>query len=122
MSIHINKKRLLIPIALALVSVGAWWQTSRSVTPRESTWDDVTEEAKSGGYRLISGNELEQLYEKRSGKTLLVDTRQEWEFAAGHIKTAVNFPIEPVRWSAWWKKADLAPILGPDKDRVVIFY
>ena len=55
----------------------------------------MTEEAKSGGYQLISTNELKELYEKNVEKILLVDTRQDWEFAAGHIKAAVNFPIEP---------------------------
>ena len=70
----------------------------------------------------MSTDELKQLYEKDLQRILLVDTRQEWEFAAGHIKGAVNFPIEPTWWSRWWKKADLAATLGPDKDRLIVFY
>jgi rhodanese-related sulfurtransferase len=52
----------------------------------------------------------------------LVDTRQEWEFAMGHIKGAANFPMEPTAWSRWWKKGELAETLGPDKNRFIVFY
>ena len=60
----------------------------------------------------MSTNELKELYEKNLEKILLVDTRQDWEFAAGHIKAAVNFPIEPTWWSRWRKKADLLRCSG----------
>jgi 3-mercaptopyruvate sulfurtransferase SseA len=40
----------------------------------------------------------------------------------GHIKGAVNFPMEPTAWSRWWKKSELAAELGPDKDRFIVFY
>jgi hypothetical protein len=34
----------------------------------------------------------------------------------------VNFPLEPTRWSEWRAKGKLARLLGPDKDRTIVFY
>jgi rhodanese-related sulfurtransferase len=53
---------------------------------------------------------------------LLVDTRQEWEYRSGHIRGATNFPIEPTWWSRWRKAGALEAVLGPDKDRLIVFY
>jgi rhodanese-related sulfurtransferase len=53
---------------------------------------------------------------------LLVDTRQEWEYRSGHIKGALNFPIEPTWLSRWRNKGALAKFLGPDKNRFIVFY
>ena len=54
--------------------------------PRKATWDDVLAEAKSGGYRIITTEELGAKYSKNPDELLLVDTRQEWEYRTGHIK------------------------------------
>ena len=117
-----NWKRIWLPLLAVTVTAGALWFTNDAVTPREPTWDDVVAEATDGGYRLINTDELRQRYEKDSQSILLVDTRQEWEFAMGHIVGAVNFPMEPTAWSRWWKKGELAAALGPDKDRFIVFY
>jgi hypothetical protein len=122
MAIEVNWKRLWLPLLAITVTVGVLWFTNTAVTPKESTWDDVVVEAKEGGYRIIDTDELRQRYETDSQGILLVDTRQEWEFAMGHITGAVNFPMEPTRWSRWWKKGDLAAALGPDKNRFIVFY
>jgi rhodanese-related sulfurtransferase len=53
---------------------------------------------------------------------LLVDTRQDWEYRTGHIKNAVNFPIEPSAWGRWRAESPLAKFLGSDKDRIIVFY
>ena len=122
MAIEVNWKKLWLPLLATAITVGTLWFTNRAVTPREPTWDDVVGEAKDGGYRLINTDELRQRYEKDPRSILLVDTRQEWEFAMGHIQGAVNLPTEPTRWSIWWKKGDLAAALGPDKNRFIVFY
>ncbi|AFM24778.1 putative sulfurtransferase [Desulfomonile tiedjei DSM 6799] len=122
MAIEVNWKRLWLPFLAIMVTVGVLWFTNRAVTPKESTWDDVVAEAGEGGYRLINTDELKQKYETDSRNILLVDTRQDWEFAMGHIKGAVNFPMEPTAWSRWQKKGKLAEALGPDKNRLIIFY
>jgi predicted sulfurtransferase len=99
-----------------------WWAASSPVFPKEPTWDDVLSEAHSGGYRAITTEELQELYLKAPEKLLLVDTRQEWEYGTGHIKGAVNFPMEPTWWARWQKADALERLLGPDKNRMIVFY
>jgi rhodanese-related sulfurtransferase len=52
----------------------------------------------------------------------MVDTRQEWEYRTGHIKGALNFPMEPTGWARWRKKGALSKFLGPDKNQLIVFY
>ncbi len=122
MAIEAIGKRLWLPLLAITITVGVLWFTNGAVTPREPTWDDVVAEATNGGYRLINTDELRQRYERDTRSILLVDTRQEWEFAMGHIAGAINFPMEPTAWSRWWKKGELAAALGPVKDRFIVFY
>lgn len=117
-----NKKMTFIALVAVLLTVGALWLTNRAVTPKQATWDDVLAEGKNGGYRIITTEELSERYQKDSNGLLLVDTRQEWEYRTGHLKGAVNFPMEPTAWSRWRKASALESFLGPDKDRPVIFY
>jgi hypothetical protein len=117
-----NKKTTFIAIAAVLLTAGALWFTSRAVTPKQATWDDVLAEGKAGGYKIITTQELSERYQKDANSLLLVDTRQEWEYRTGHLKGAVNFPMEPTAWSRWRKASALESFLGPDKDRTVIFY
>ena len=84
--------------------------------------DDVVAEAEIGGYRLISTEDLWKRYRENRDSLLLVDTRQGWEYRTGHIKGAVNFPMEPTWLSRWRKKGDLGRLLGEDKDRTLVFY
>ncbi len=113
-------------VGLALLAViltmGALWLANRKVMPQKATWDDVLNEAKIGGYKLINTDELWKRYKTDPNNLLLVDTRQEWEYRTGHINGAVNFPIEPTGWSRWRKKGALRKIMGPNKDRFIVFY
>jgi hypothetical protein len=117
-----NKKKTFIALAAVLATVGALWFTNRAVTPRQATWEDVLAEAEAGSYRIITTDELSERYRMDSRSLFLVDTRQEWEYRTGHLKGAVNFPMEPTWWSRWRKASALETLLGPDKDRTVIFY
>jgi hypothetical protein len=117
-----NKKVTLIALVAVLLTVGALWFTNRAVTPKQATWDDVMAEAKAGGYRIITTEELAQRYRQDANSLLLVDTRQEWEYRTGHLLGAVNFSMEPTSWSRWRKAAALETFLGPDKERTLIFY
>ena len=116
-----TKKALFALMAVA-IAVGYLWQTHRVVTPRAATWNDVLTEAKQGGYQIIDTDGLWDRYQKNSEPTLMVDTRQEWEYRTGHIKGALNFPIEPTWLSRWRNKAALEIFLGPDKNRFIVFY
>jgi predicted sulfurtransferase len=117
-----NLRTTFIAFVAVLLTVGSLWFTHRAVTPKQATWDDVLAEAKSGGYHIISTQELAAWHQRDSGRLLLVDTRQDWEYRTGHLKGAVNFPIEPTWWSRWRKAQALEAFLGSDKDRMVIFY
>jgi rhodanese-related sulfurtransferase len=96
--------------------------TNRAVAPSQATWEDVLSEAKAGGYQIMTAEELAERYQKDPSRLLLVDTRQEWEYRTGHIRGALNFPVEPTWWARWRKSDDLKAFLGPDKERLVVFY
>jgi hypothetical protein len=117
-----GRRTTLIALAAVLMTIGGLWLTNRAVTPKQATWDDVLAEAKAGGYKIITTDELSNRYQNQLQSLLLVDTRQEWEYRTGHLKGAVNFPIEPTWWSRWRKASSLEALLGPDKDRTLIFY
>ncbi|MBU4233723.1 MAG: rhodanese-like domain-containing protein [Proteobacteria bacterium] len=51
-----------------------------------------------------------------------MDTRPEVEYRAGHIKGAVSLPLTPTWWGRWRSRRLLAALLGPDKERLVVFY
>ena len=113
----------LLAMAAVALTVAALWYTHRPPpSPKEATWEDVRAEAQRGGYRLISTAQLADLYLKEPQNLLLVDTRQDWEYRSGHIKGAVDFPIEPTWWDRWRSQSRLAALLGPDKERLVVFY
>lgn len=118
--------KIAIKTLLALIAVvftmGALWYTGLVVPPKEATWDDVKAEARQGGYRLITTDELSVKYAAEPESMLLVDTRQEWEYRTGHIKKAVNFPMEPTWLSRWRNKGALEEFLGSDKNRFIVFY
>jgi len=118
-----NPGRTLTMTLLSVAAVlTALWLTHGAVAPREATWEDVLAEAKNGGYRIITTEKLGAKYLQDPDALLLVDTRQEWEYRTGHIKGAINFPMEPTGWSRWRKAGALKDLLGSDKNRMVIFY
>jgi hypothetical protein len=117
-----NKKKILLALAAVMITASALWLTNRAVTPKMATWEDVVAEAQKGGYKILTTEELAVRFEKNLQELLLVDTRQEWEFHAGHIRGAVNFPMEPTGWSRWRKAGALQKFLGADKDRFIVFY
>jgi len=109
-------------LAVVCLTIGALWFTNRAVTPKTATWEDVVSASESGGYELITTEELHEKYIRDPDALLMVDTRQEWEFRTGHMKGAVIFPMEPTWFSRWQKASALEEFLGPDKNRVIVFY
>ncbi len=105
-----------------LLTIGALWFTNRAVTPKQATWDDVLAEGKNGGYQIITTDDLAKRYQKDTSSLVLIDTRQEWEYRTGHLKGAVNFPMEPTAWARWSKASALENFLGPDKNQTLVFY
>lgn len=114
--------RLLFVSLAVFLTMGVLWFIHRPVTPKDTKWNDVVAEAKAGRYTLIGTAELRKYYEKGFENILLVDTRQGWEFRTGHIPGAINFPMEPTRWSRWRSRGALEAALGTDKNRLTVFY
>jgi predicted sulfurtransferase len=117
-----NKKSILLAIVAIFITVIAVWYSQRPIKPIQAKWDDVLAEAKTGGYHIITTEELADRYHKSRSALLLIDTRQEWEYRTGHIEGALNFPMEPTWWSRWLKADELKEFIGPDKDRTIVFY
>lgn len=111
---------------LAVMAVGiavyALWFQNRPAVLKTATHEDVLAEAEKGGYHLIDTGKLWERYRKKPDNTFIVDTRQEWEYRTGHIKGAMNFPMEPTWLSRWKKKDAMEKFLGPDKNRFIVFY
>jgi len=118
----IKRTLLLVFLALALAGTSLYLTRPQEVQPRQATREEVQAEARRGGYRLITTEELAALYRQEPGKLLLVDTRQDWEYRSGHIQGAVNFPLEPTWWGRLRARGPLGKLLGPDQDRATVFY
>ncbi len=114
----VNLKSILI----ALLTI-VWY--ANPVIANETPTDpkiSVEREAERGKYNLIDIERLWELYQGDSNNLLLIDTRQEWEFRAGHISDAIHFSMEPTWFSRLIQRYALAQKLGPDKDQILIFY
>lgn len=113
---------ILLALAAMSLTIVFVWYTARPVAPKQATWDDVVAEAKVGGYRIMTTEELADRYRRDPAAVTMVDTRQEWEYRTGHIENAVNFSMEPTAWARWRKAEALAKFLGADKNRLLVFY
>ena len=82
----------------------------------------VVAEAERGGYRLVDLAELRKRYEKDPESVLLVDTREEGEFRAGHIRNARLFSMKPTWWARLRSAGKLRKFLGADNTRFIGFY
>jgi 3-mercaptopyruvate sulfurtransferase SseA len=117
---ELKRTALLTLLAVALTLGGLWYAHRPSAPP--VTWQEVQAEAKRGGYRLISTAELAARARLEPQNLFLVDTRQEWEYRTGHLEGAVNFPIEPTWWARLKARGRLAALLGPDREKFIVFY
>lgn len=119
---------MMVPYAAFLVLTTAvllgavWWWPHRAPAPREVDWPEVMAEAETGGYGLISTEEMADRYLRDPQSLLLVDTRPAGEYRAGHIRGAVNLPLTPTWLGRWRSRRLLGALLGPDKERLVVFY
>lgn len=113
---------VLLALTTAVLLGAVWWWRRRATAPREVDWPEVVAEAERGGYRLISTEEMAERYRRNPQSLLLMDTRPPGEYRAGHIEGAVNFPLTPTWWGRWRSRRFLAALLGPDKERWVVFY
>jgi len=119
--VYIIKTTLLAGIAVILTVLAVGFGGREGIS-KQPTWEDILAEAKNGGYRIITTEELAARYREAPTSLLLVDTRQEWEYRTGHIDGAISFPTEPTWWARWRKAGKLEKVLGPDRKRLIVFY
>jgi predicted sulfurtransferase len=117
-----KRHTLWLPMLALTTTILMLAYTARKPEPSQATLENVRTEARNGGYRLITTEELWGWFQADSNDLLLVDTRQEWEYRSGHIRGAVNFPMEPTWLSRWRKKSALPQLMGTDKNRTIVFY
>ena len=117
-----KRRTLWLPVLALTTTILMLAHAARKPEPPQATLENVRVEARSGGYRLITTEELWGWLQSEADNLLLVDTRQDWEYRTGHIRGAVNFPMEPTWLSRWLKKGALAKLLREDKDRTIVFY
>ena len=90
----------------------------------EPSWlQQARDEAKNDGTELISVPELKALYE--SGKEFtIIDVRPEYEYRDGHLPQAkgLEFDLGDKLELKPEKQEALIRLLGPDKQRLIVFY
>jgi hypothetical protein len=84
----------------------------------------IVNEARKGGYQLITPEELKKEYLKDPAAFLLVDTRQEWSYQMQHIQGALHIDFTPTWWNQYspMTRSEMKKLLGPDKNKKGIFY
>lgn len=113
------KRSWRLALLLLITALGMGMGTAASFA---ADMAGVRQEAERGGYRLITTDDLWNLVQQDPDGVLLVDTRQDWEYAAGHIEGAVNFSMEPTWLSRLTRRGELEQFLGPDRQRQIVFY
>ena len=81
-------------------------------------------DVSKGGYALITTDELKAMLEKKE-PVLVVDTMPlEASYNKQHVKGAVQFefPTEEQTEMTQAQKAEFEKLLGPDKNRKIVFY
>ncbi len=86
--------------------------------------DKIAAEARKGGYQLITPEELKKEYLTDPAAFLLVDTRQEWSYQMQHIQGASHIDFAPTWWNQYspMTRSEMKKLLGPDKNKKVVFY
>jgi 3-mercaptopyruvate sulfurtransferase SseA len=109
-------------IIFLFLNSAAWAQSVKKDT--SNAWDKVVAEAKKGGYRLISPEELGEDYQKDTASFSIVDVRQEWSYQMQHIKGALHIDFAPTWWNQHspMMRSDMKNLLGPDKEKKFVFY
>lgn len=81
-----SKHLLIIGLALMLVILAGCGSTNNS----------SQSQSNSGSYQNISGDQLKEKIQKNED-IQIIDVRTAEEFAAGHIKSAVNLPLDKLQ-------------------------
>jgi len=123
-----KRKGLLAILICAMFVIGftgtglAAWGTKELDTEKVAV--TLAREAERGGYKIVATQELKGWLDQKKS-VLIVDTMPyEASFKKQHIPGAVNMelPIPEMTKLDDKTKSALKNLLGPDKNRVIVFY
>jgi len=120
------KKVLLFVVAFCFVltmSTGVWAWGAKELE-NEKIAVTFAREVERGGYKIVNTQELKKWIDEKK-PMLLIDTMPyEASYKKEHIRGALQmeFPIPEMTSIDDKKKAELEKLLGPDKNRLIVFY
>ncbi len=81
-------------------------------------------QVKSGGYTIVTTEELKGWQDKKEAMVLVDTMPYADSYKKNHIPGAVHmeFPLEEMTQLDDAKKAELIKLLGPDKNKKIVFY
>jgi len=112
---------LVFVLGLAASSMAAW---GTKELDEEKVAITFAKEVERGGYKIVSTAEMKKWIDEKK-PMLIVDTMPyEDSYKKQHIPGAVNFefPIPEVTKLDDKTKAAFEKVLGPDKDKLIVFY
>lgn len=115
---------LAICLVFVLVSASSAMAWGKKEAETEATATTLVREVQRGGYGLVTTTELAD-WIKAGKKPLIVDTMPyEASYVKNHIPGAVQFlfPIPEMETMDDATKEKFLKLLGPDKDRLLVFY
>ena len=116
---------LLVPgVLLVLLMAGCGQSWSGKELETEKTAVNLVRETARGGYQIIPSPEMKAWLDQKK-PLLIVDTMPyEDSYKKHHLPGAVQFefPIPEVKSLDEATKAKFEKLLGPDKDRTLVFY
>ncbi|HOG16243.1 MAG TPA: rhodanese-like domain-containing protein [Syntrophales bacterium] len=116
---------LVFPVIMLLMGAGnalAAWGVNELETEKIAV--TFAREVERGGYKIVSTSELKAWIDEKKAM-LVVDTMPfEDSYKKQHIPKAVQieFPIPEMTALDDRMKTALVKLLGPDKDRLIVFY
>jgi rhodanese-related sulfurtransferase len=120
---HLSRLAVLgILAGLTLTGCGQSWSTRELDTEKLAV--NLVRETARGGYQIIPAPEMKSWLDQKKAM-LLIDTMPlEDSYKKQHLPGAVHFefPIPEVKELDEAAKARFEKLLGPDKDRLLVFY
>ena len=113
-----------VAMGLAILAITATGWAADKELQNEKIAVKFAREVERGGYKVITTQELKGWLDQKKD-LLIVDTMPGDNFRKQHIPGAVNFEIQrhpELTEMSDKMKADFEKLLGPDKNRTIVFY
>jgi thiosulfate/3-mercaptopyruvate sulfurtransferase len=113
---------LILIVALALVGCGKSWSGKEMDTEKSAV--TLSREAARGGYKLVTTEELKGWIDQKKPMMIIDTMPLQDSYVKQHVPGALQyeFPIPEVKEMDDAAKAKFEKFLGPDKDKILVFY